>query len=58
MVDDQKKLKKIHNDVQEKLTQYPSTVDNDPNLDKYYLVGLYLTKSEMQVLEKFISSHI
>ena len=56
MVDEQKKLEKIFNDIQEKLTHYPSIVDNDLNQDKYYLVGLYLTKSEMQVLEKLISS--
>ena len=56
MIDEQKKLKKILNDIQEKLTHYPSIVDEDPNQDKYYLVVLPLTKSEMQALEKLISS--
>ena len=56
MADEQKKLENILNDIQEKLTHYPAIVDNDPNQDEYYLVGLYLTKSEMQVLEKLISS--
>lgn len=58
MVDERKKLEKILDDIQEKLTHYPSIVDDDPKQDKYYLVGLYLTKSEMQALENFISSHI
>lgn len=58
MVDEQKKLEKIFDDIQEKLTHYPSIVDDDPKQDEYYLVGLYLTKSEMQVLKNFISSHI
>ncbi len=58
MIDEQKKLEKIFDDIQEKLTHYPSIVDDDPKQDEYYLVGLYLTKSEMQVLKNFISSHI
>lgn len=55
-MDEQKKLKKVLDDIQEKLTHYPSIVDEDPNQDKYYLVVLPLTKSEMQALEKLISS--
>lgn len=58
VVDEQKKLEKILNDIQEQLTYYPSIVDDDPKQDAYYLVSLYLTKSEMQLLEKLISSHI
>jgi len=58
MVDEQKKLKKVLDDIQEKLTHYPSIVDEDPNQDEYYLVVLPLTKSEMKALEKLISSHI
>ena len=58
MVDEQKKLEKIFDDIQEKITHYPSIVDDDPKQDEYYLVGLYLTKSEMQALKNFISSHI
>ena len=58
MVNERKKLEKILDDIQEKLTHYPSIIDDDPKQDKYYLVGLYLTKSEMQVLKNFISSHI
>lgn len=55
MLDEQKKLEKILDDIQEKLTHYPAIVD-DPRQDEYYLVGLYLTKSEMVLLEKLISS--
>ena len=57
-MDEQKKLKKVLDYIQEKLTHYPSIVDEDPNQDKYYLEILPLTKSEMQALEKLISSHI
>ena len=56
MIDERKKLEKVLYDIQEKLTHYPSIVDDDPTQDEYYLVSLYLTKSEMQVLEKLISS--
>lgn len=55
-MDEQKKLKKVLDDIQEKLTHYPSIVDEDLNQDEYYLVVLPLTKSEMQALEKLISS--
>ena len=58
MIDERKKLEKIFDNIQEKLTHYPSIVDDDPKQDEYYLVSLYLTKSEMQVLKNFISSHI
>ena len=57
-MDEQKKLKKVLDDIQEKLTHYPSIVDEDPNQDEYYLVVLPLTKSEMKALEKLIYSHI
>lgn len=56
MPDEQKKLKKILDNIQEKLTHYPAIVDSDPTQDEYYLVGLYLTKTEMVLLEKLISS--
>ena len=58
MANERDKLEKIFDNIQEKLTHYPSIVDDDPKQDRYYEVPLYLTKSEMQVLKNFIASHI
>lgn len=58
MVDERKKLEKILDTIQEKLTHYPSIVDEDPTQEEHYFVVLPLTKSEMQALEKLISSQI
>lgn len=47
MVDERKKLEKILDEIRDKLTYYPSIVDEDPKQDEYYLEILPLTKSEM-----------
>ena len=56
MLNEREKLEKILDDIQEKLTHYPSIVDDDPKQDRYYEVPIYLTKSEIQTLKNFIAS--
>ena len=47
---DEERLNKIKESIKRQLKEFPD--NNDPKLDRYYSVGLYLTRLDMLALQK------